>query len=304
LTSENCRKFCLVVNPYGGKKKGLAILEQIKPIFNSADIELEIIQTTHPQHAFEFANSNSFEGIEGLIVIGGDGTIHEVVNGMMTRADKKTFPLGLIPGGSGNSFLTDLEMLDPMKAAEMIVKGNRRKIDLANVELGGRTIFAFNIVGWGLVTDVNVRAEQFRWMGPMRYTVASLVELFRAKKRGGKLTFNDCVLIEDFCFVLACNTMHTAKRMKMAPHATLDDGLIDLIVVKHGPSTFKMLSLFSKLHDGTYLKDPAVEYYQVKEFELKPELDGPLNIDGELIGDTPVRVVMNPSAFEVYSEPK
>ncbi len=302
LTNDPRRKFYLIVNPFGGKKQGLAILESIKPVFEAAFIELEIIHTTHPRHAYELANTLSFSEIEGMVVIGGDGTIHEVVNGMMDRPDQATFPLGLIPGGSGNSFLTDLELLDPLKAAEAIVKGHRRSIDVAKVTLSDQVVFAFNIIGWGLVADVNVRAEQFRWMGPIRYTVASLVELVRAKKRAGSLRFDDREFKDPFCFVLACNTMHTGKRMKMAPRATLDDGLIDLVVVKHGPGIFKMLSLFSKLYDGNYINDPAVEYYQVKGFELNPEIAGPLNIDGELFGITPAQVVMKPLAFEVYGE--
>ena len=296
------RRFCLVVNPFGGKKQGLDILNMVKPIFEEGSVDLEIIRTTRPRHAYDIANTHSFSEFEGLIVIGGDGTIHEVINGMMDREDNVIFPLGLIPGGSGNSFLTDLELLDPLKAAESSVRGRRRRIDLAKVTLSDRVLYAFNIVGWGLVADVNVRAEQFRWMGPIRYTVASLVELVRAKKRAATLMFADREIQAGFCFVLACNTMHTGKQMKMAPRATLDDGLIDLIVVKHGAGLFKMLSLFSKLYDGEYIKDPAVEYYQVKEFSLNPEVDVPLNIDGELLGATPAEVVMVPSAFEVYCD--
>lgn len=302
MANEHRRKFCLVVNPFGGKKHGLAILDCIQPVFEAASIELEIIKTTHARHAYEIANTQSFSGIEGLIVIGGDGTIHEVVNGMMDRADQLTVPLGLVPGGSGNSLITDLGLLDPLKAAEAIVGGQRCSMDVAEVTLSDQVVFAFNIIGWGLVADVNARAEQFRWMGPVRYTVASLVELVRAKKRMGAIQFDDCETRDGFCFVLACNTKHTGKQMKMAPRAKLDDGLIDLIIVKHGLGIFKMLSLFAKLYNGNYINDPAVEYYQVKTFELKPEIAGPLNIDGELFGITPVRVSMRPLALEVYCD--
>ncbi|MCP4096115.1 MAG: diacylglycerol kinase family lipid kinase [Planctomycetaceae bacterium] len=302
MTNDQRRKFCLVVNPFGGKQQGLAILESVKPIFDAASVDLEVIRTTHPRHAYDVANTKSFSDFEGMIVIGGDGTIHEVINGMMDRADKITFPLGLIPGGSGNSFLTDLEVLDPISAAEAIVSGRRRLIDVAKVTLSDRSLYAFNIIGWGLVADVNVRAEKYRWMGPVRYTVASLVELVRAKKRAGTLRFNDREINGEFCFVLACNTIHTGKQMKMAPRATLDDGLIDLVVVKHGPGLFKMLSLFSKLYDGNYIHDPAVEYHQVNRFVLNPDIAGPLNVDGELLGKTPAEVVMLPAAFEVYCD--
>jgi ATP-dependent Lhr-like helicase len=140
-----------------------------------------------------------------------------------------------------------IELLSPTEPPleQAIVNQQRRLIDLAEVSLGGQVVYAFNIIGWGLVADVNVRAEKFRWMGPVRYTVATIVELFRSKRRVGRLTFGDCVIDGGFCFVLACNTMHTGKQMKMAPRATLDDGLIDLVVVRHGPGLFKMLSLFS-----------------------------------------------------------
>lgn len=302
MTNDQRRKFCLVVNPFGGKQQGLAILESVKPIFDAASVDLEVIRTTHPRHAYDVANTKSFSDFEGMIVIGGDGTIHEVINGMMDRADKITFPLGLIPGGSGNSFLTDLEVLDPISAAEAIVSGRRRLIDVAQVTLSDRSLYAFNIIGWGLVADVNVRAEKYRWMGPIRYTVASLVELVRAKKSAGTLRFSDREINGEFCFVLACNTIHTGKQMKMAPRATLDDGLIDLVVVKHGPGLFKMLSLFSKLYDGNYINDPAVEYHQVNRFVLNPDIAGPLNVDGELLGKTPAEVVMLPAAFEVYCD--
>ncbi len=300
MSNDQHRKFCLVVNPFGGKQQGLAILESVKPIFDAASIDLEVIRTTRPRHAYDVANTKSFSDLEGMIVIGGDGTIHEVINGMLDRSDNKRFPLGLIPGGSGNSFLTDLEVLDPRKATEAIVSGRRRLIDVAKVSLSDQILYAFNIIGWGLVADVNVRAEKYRWMGPIRYTVASLVELIRAKTRAGTLRFDDREIKGEFCFVLACNTIHTGKQMKMAPRATLDDGLIDLVVVKHGPGLFKMLSLFSKLYDGNYINDPAVEYHQVKSFVLNPEIAGPLNVDGELLGTTPAEVVVKPAAFEVY----
>lgn len=303
MTIDQQRKFCLVVNPFGGKKQGLAILDVIQPVFDAASIELEIIKTTHARHAYEVANTQSFSGVEGLIVVGGDGTIHEVVNGMMDREDNLTVPLGLVPGGSGNSLLTDLGLLDPLKAAEAIVRGQRYSMDVAEVTLSDQVVYAFNIIGWGLVADVNARAEQLRWMGPVRYTVASLIELVRAKKRMGMLRFDAREFQGGFCFVLACNTKHTGKQMKMAPNAKLDDGLIDLIVVKHGLGILKMLFLFAKLNDGKYINDPAVEYYQVKTFELKPEITGPLNVDGELFGVTPVRVVMKPLALEVYCDP-
>ena len=115
-------KFYLTVNPHGGTKSGPEILKKIKPLFDNSNIELNIIETMFKGHAKELAEQLDFSDYDGLISIGGDGTLHEVVNGFMVRKDQNNFPIGIIPGGSGNSFMRDLELTDPIKAANFIKK--------------------------------------------------------------------------------------------------------------------------------------------------------------------------------------
>ena len=102
----------------------------------------------------------------------------------------------------------------------------------------------------------------------------------------------------DFAFIIGCNTIHTGKGMRMAPLAKLDDGLIDLIIVRK-VSRIRLLRLFPKIFSGAHIGDPGVDYRQVKTFNLTPEEDNPLNIDGEIIGSTPFKVRMLPKAVEV-----
>ena len=128
------------MNPHGGRRIGLHLLRKIQPIFDSAGIKLDIIETQFAGHA-------------GLIIISGDGTMHEVLNGLVVCKDQRTIPIGLIPGGSGNSLMVDLGLTDPVDAAKAIVAGHLRKFDVAEITTGGRTIFSSNIIGWGLATD-------------------------------------------------------------------------------------------------------------------------------------------------------
>ena len=114
-------RFVLVVNPQSGKKQSTALLNTIKPIFDSSVIELSIITTDFPGHARELASELEFTDYDGLLILGGDGTFHEVVNGMLGRQDGMALPIGLIPGGSGNSVAHDLGLLDPIAAAKAIV---------------------------------------------------------------------------------------------------------------------------------------------------------------------------------------
>ena len=242
-------KYYLIVNPHGGGGKGLEIKNRILPVFNDAGAELTIIETTHPRHAEELAQTLDLAGYAGFCPIGGDGTMHEVINGMLNREDKQKIPIGLVTGGTGNSFMHDLDLLDPIDAAKTVVQGKIQPIDITDLQMGEDHLYIFNIIGWGLVTDAGIKAEYIRWMGQSRYTVTAALEVFIKKRRPAKLTINKQVINDDFLFVIACNTKHTGKGMKMAPKAELNDGLIDIIVVRDATrlALFNLLMMILKL---------------------------------------------------------
>ena len=141
------------------------VLNMVKPVFDAADADLSVIVTTHPGYAKELAAGLKLDDYDGFLVLGGDGTFHEVVNGMFERCDGITMPIGLIQGGSGNSLLRDLDLTDPMFAAEVIVSQHTRFMDVARIEMNQNVMYSVNLIGWGLVTDVGRRAEMIRWLG-------------------------------------------------------------------------------------------------------------------------------------------
>ena len=285
----------LIVNPHGGFKKGLNILEKVKPIFDEGDVELNVLETEYAGHARDYANEIDFNGYDALCAIGGDGTMHEIVNGMLTRDDGKQLPIGLVTGGTGNSFMHDMECLKPRNAARRILTGRLRPIDIAKVDANGEIIFACTMVGWGMATDITELAENMRWLGGQRYNVASIIEVMKNRKRVSKLILDGNTIIDDYSFIIACNTIHVGKGMQMAPLAQINDGLIDLIIAKKA-GRLKLLSLFPRLFNGSHISDPLCEYRQVKEFSIVPSDDNILNIDGEInidrinIANTPIHV--------------
>ena len=291
-------KYYLIVNPHGGNQKGPAVLEKVKPIFEAGGAELDIKETRYAGHARNMANELNFSGYDGLCAIGGDGTMHELLNGMMTREDGQKIPIGLVTGGTGNSFMRTIDCLDPVEAAKRILSGKRRKIDIAEVDAAGEIIYGFNIVGWGLPTDINITAERFRWAGGQRYNLASVIEVLRNTMRLAKIRIDEQKIAGDYGFILGCNTVYAGNGMKLAPLAEVDDGLIDLLVVRKA-GRLKLLSLFTQIFDGKHIGDPAVHYYQVKEFSIVPQVDHILNIDGELVGSSPIEVKMLHKAIEV-----
>ena len=294
-------KFILTVNPHGGTKQGPLLLKKVKPIFDAAGAELFIIETTFAGHAQELANHLNLSAYDGFIGIGGDGTLHEITNGMLSRHDGNKIPIGIIPGGSGNSYMHDLNLTDPLKAAKAIINGKTRTLDTAQVEVNHIIKYSNNMIGWGLVTDVGNQAEHFRWLGTNRYTILSVVEVLRHKSRPATLIMDDKKIEDKFIFIIACNSIHVGKGMKMAPKARLDDGLIDLIVLRSGVSRTRLLQVLPKLFDGSHINEPELEYYQTSQFSLIPETDEILNIDGEIMGSTPIQVNVIPKVFEMFT---
>ena len=292
------KKYYLLVNPKGGHKKGLEIYEKVKHVFSSSDTNIEVLHTEYAGHAFDFANTLDFVGYDGLCAIGGDGTMYEIINGMLKREDKQKIPIGLITGGTGNSFMYDVDCLDPVDAAKRIVQHNLRPLDIAKVNANGDLFYSFNIIGWGLATDAGKLAEKLRWLGGIRYDVASIIEVLKGKDRIATLKLDKEVIKENFIFIIGCNTIHTGKAMKMAPLAQLNDGKIDLIIVRK-TSRINLLKLFPKLFSGDHIKSPLVEYRQVENFSISLEETNDLTIDGEIIGTTPLNVQMIPKMVNV-----
>ena len=130
-------KYYITVNPHGGKKKGLHILEQVLPVFESVNAEVTVLKTEYAGHTRDLARETVMSEYNGFCCIGGDGTMHEAINGMMTRQDGQRFPIGLITGGTGNSFMHDLDCLDPVNAAKRIITGRRRPIDILECDADG-----------------------------------------------------------------------------------------------------------------------------------------------------------------------
>lgn len=294
------RRFLAVVNPRGGTRQGLAVLDTVRPRFRAAGIRLDVAVTHHPGHASELAAGADLAPDGALCVVGGDGTLHEVVNGLMRRADPAGVPLAIIPAGSGNSVARHLGCSDPDAAAARLLQGRPRPLDLARVNHGGGSVYCVNIVGWGAAVDVNRVAERLRRLGPGRYALAALWQVLRRPRRQARISLDAQEVSGLFTLALVCNTQYTGRGMKLAPQAALDDGLLDVILV-HQATRRQLLALFRRMYDGTHLALPYVAYRRVRHFALAAAAPDGLNLDGELAGRVPVAVDVVPGALRLLA---
>jgi sphingosine kinase len=294
------KRFVLVVNPQGGLRRGLAVLEQVQARFAAAGAMLDVHVSQHRGHAAELARTLDLRGYDGFCLIGGDGTIHEVANGLLQRGESVAIPLGLIPGGTGNSVLLHLGCTTQQDATERILAGATQRVDVARLTCGGQTVYCLNIVGWGAVVDINRTAERWRWLGQPRYSLATLWHILWPRRRRACLVLDGEAVEDEFLFVLGCNTKFTGKAMHVAPRADLADGKIDVVFVRRA-SRSQMLQLFRGVSDGSFVTLPSVEYRQVRSFRIETELPELLNLDGELKSCSPVSVDMVPGALTVFA---
>jgi len=165
-----------------------------------------------------------------------------------------------------------------------------------------------------LASKVNVTAERLRWFGrATRYTTAALLEITRGEKERAKIKIvdkdgNTIEYEDEFSLAIANNIISAAKGMQMAPDAKLNDGLVDLLLVRSS-NTFDLMNTFRKIYDGTHTELPYVDYLQVKSFSICPIRTGDdghtelieelLDIDGELKGFSPFSCEVLPLSIRV-----
>ena len=294
-------KYLIITNPISGKKKSINILnKQVIPHLKKQQINFESFITEYPSHARERINICNLDDIDNIIVLGGDGTMHEVINGMLNRNDNINIPIGLIPTGSGNSIVHDRGDSDVETNLDKILRRNISKIDLLKIHTPKQIFYSINLMGWGMVNDIAILAEKMRWLGFQRYNIASLIEIMKSKERQSKLVINNENISNDYSFILCCNTIHTGKGMKIAPKAKVDDGLMDVITVKKTTRT-KLFRLFPKIFSGKHIADPIVNYHQASTLSIKPKIDTGLIIDGEIMGNTPCTINILPEKIDIFN---
>ena len=262
--------------------------------------------STFSGELIELAAGLATEESDVVAVVGGDGSLSEVVTGLMQA--KSTCRVGLIPAGTGNSMANDLKIKNTDEAISRIVAGNYQLLDLAKVDMvaglpgnenGELTRYSANLVTWGLGVDSTIKAEGMRWMGPMRYDVGILMAIMANNRRHATLTLDGHEIEDDFTLFLIQNSQTGGSLLPLAPGASLDDGMMDIGILKK-MKRGQILKAFGQLKkEGRHVFHPMVDYYRFKTLEISTPKPTAINVDGENIGSTPLKMEVMPSALKI-----
>jgi len=298
----------VIVNPRsrGGRTGRLwpGLERRLRNILGSFDWE----PTGGVRDAERIAAEAARAGIERIVVAGGDGTLSEVVTGLMTAGLAGHVEVGLLPLGTGGDFARTLGIArDPEAAARQLVGAKPRPVDAGRVRFVGRdgepaeTCFV-NTATYGisgLVVDLVERAAT-KVPGPLAFLVGTLRALAQYRVRPVRITVDGELTFEGpLVLATASNGQWFGGGMHLAPRARVDDGLLDVVVVPEMPVA-SLLRRLPRLYRGTHIGVEGVSYRQGRVVEVEPlEGDVPIEIDGEPLGRLPLRAEVVPGAIKL-----
>jgi sphingosine kinase len=315
------RHLQIIINPTSGKKKAVQIFEAVRPLFDRSNLTYVVSRTKSPADTKNLVHNLNLLDIDGLVIVGGDGTIHDAIAGLMSRSDWEQaikLPLGIIPGGTGNGLCKSLlelsgESYDPLNAAFLIIKGKQQSFDLATVKQNNLKYYSFLSLSWGLISDVDIESEKLKILGALRFDIYALLLLGSLRTYRGRFSFIphlDCkitseqtiadrgewkVIEDEFIFIWGMNTAWAAHDMNVTPHAQINDGAMDVLVMRKGASRLEILQALLRCGKGEHLDLPHIEYYKVTAFRLEPLTDkGILVVDGEPVEYLPIEMEIIP----------
>lgn len=275
----------IILNAQGGRLNSQAKLKLIEQGMAAAGLEYDLTETAYPNHGLELARQAAGEGWPVIVAAGGDGTVNEVVNGLMQGAGQSA--LGIIPFGSANDLADVLELpRDVTAACQRIAAKNIRLIDVGLVN----DRYFVNNSAVGLEAMVAVTQDQMRYIrGMSRYVAAALKTILKAQSWSMRLEWDKGIFEGPVVLVSVGNSHRTGGAFYMTPQARLDDGLLDFIYALN-MSRWQMLKLLPQTFSGKHVDHALIVYLQTKTLSITVTPVTPIQADGEIIDKTATHI--------------
>lgn len=285
-------KIAVILNAYGGKLGAKAKIARVEAGMQAAGLEYHLHVTQYPDHGKELAQQAALNGCSIVVAAGGDGTINEVVNGLMPVAvehSPEALPctLGILPLGTANDLADMLNLpRDITAACRCLAKGNTRLIDVGYVN--GRYFANNSAVGLEPIVTIN-HDKMRRVKGDLRYVLAAIKTIIQSKSWDMRLDW-DCGVYEGQLVIVSVgNSARTGGAFFMTPQAEVDDGLLDFVFASN-MSRLKMLTVFPLLFRGKHIGHPKIVYLKTRKLIITSTHPTPIQTDGEIIDEAATKI--------------
>lgn len=269
----------LIFNPTAGKNKKGKTLALVEKLFAARGCVTRTHFTTEKGDATRIVKALTEAGEKEIVAIGGDGTLHEVLNGLH---EPKCCNLGIIPAGTGNDFAEHLHI--PLKtedAVNVIIDGQAKPTDYLDV--GGKR--CMNVAGLGMDVDVLERCLKGRFHGKLKYLKCLLQSVFAFKGYDVELFNGEEKQERKVLLAAACNGSQFGGGIRICPPADSMDGKIDVVVVDSVVGKGKLIRALLILLKGKILEFPKTTHLLCNAFSVVSKTPCPIQLDGELYKD-------------------
>lgn len=291
------RRIFVIVNPVAGRGRGRRAWTVVGPALRDAGIRYEETFEEEPGQAIPIAEDATRAGYDVIVAVGGDGTVHEVVNGIMRAGVKEQPAVAIIPGGTGNDFARALGVpKDPLAAGRLLLSGARRRVDIGQVN----ERYFVGISGVGFDAEVAAKVNRWpKWVGGTTVYVAAILSMLVTYSLAPTRIVLDGREERLRLFLLAAaNTPWYGGGMYMAPHARADDGYLEVITARD-LGKLETLGLLPKVFSGAHLGHRKVAHQAVREVRVESDVRLSIHADGETVGQVPAVFRAVPGAIEV-----
>lgn len=283
----------IILNPYAnrwGAKKRIAAVEEA---CRTAGLNYDMNIIPEPRLGTRLAMEGVEAGYDMIVAAGGDGTVNEVVNGLILAAgDGPTAPLGVLPIGTGNDF-NDMAKLprDLTEAARSFVVGNTRQIDAGKVRFNGKIHYFDNNCAAAMEPLVTIENERLvNLSGNIRYIVALVKALAKLKAWDMKIRWEGGGYEGPIYLLSICNSPRTGGLFPMAPDASLSDGLFDYVLAPE-ISKLTVLVVLARLFRGTHIHHKDVTYGRSPHLSIESKPGSPIHADGEVLTEAATEII-------------
>lgn len=303
MTESKSDCYFFIVNPRAGSGKTMYEWLPAERKLKRLGIPCYIALTDHKRHATALAQHAAAEGYRRIIAVGGDGSLHEVFNGICrwcaaTGVPTEEFLLGVVPIGSGNDWIRSLSVPnDTIEVVDLIRRNSFGRMDVMRVKSsGGRTAYMANIGGVGFDSHVckrvNTQKESGRrgkliYLNSLRYTIFNLKSINISVVADGEVVYTG------LCYSVAFgNGRYSGSGMRQVPLAVLDDGLLDYTIIPKTP-LLKVVKELPRLFNGTLHQSVYVISGKCRSLQIVPmdeQSNDIFELDGEIEGLLPMSI--------------
>jgi diacylglycerol kinase (ATP) len=292
-----------IINGAAGGGRCHARFEPLRRALEAAGVPMEMHTTEAPGHATDLALQAVASGRRKFLSVGGDGTAFEVLNGLLPASNGQGPPtLGILPLGTGNSFLRDFDVLDASTAVQALARGRTRACDVVRCDHEGGTLHYMNILAIGFAARAgDLTNRRFKHLGPAGYVAAVLACVARLEHPVDPVRIDGGPIdARPAAFLSFSNTRYTGGSMMMAPEADPTDGFLDVIRCGSLPRG-RFVATFPRIFRGTHVTAPGLSQERACHVDLSSDRVQPVMVDGEILQLRLRSLQVVPKALEVVA---